>query len=68
MENARTEFQSGDVIGYYQPSSFCQIYHINTSDYTSYSISTTSSPNTVNISSANIDRLKPLFRVSFGKI
>ena len=67
MENAPTEFHSGDVIGYYQPSLFCQIYNINASDYISYNINATSSTNTFSISSANIDTLKPLFRVSFGK-
>ena len=68
MENAPTEFHSGDVIGYYQPSLLCQIYNINASDYISYNISATSSTNnTFSISSANIDTLKPLFRVSFGK-
>ena len=67
MENAPTEFLSGDVIGYYQPSLLCQIYNINASDYISYNISATSSTNTFSISTANIDTLKPLFRVSFGK-
>ena len=67
MENTSTEFHSGDLIGYYQPSPLCQIYNINASDSISYNITSTSSTNTFNISSATIDTLKPLFEVSFGK-
>ena len=67
MENSSTEFHSGDLIGYYQPSPFCQIYNVNANDSISYNITSTSSANTFNISSANIDTLKPLFEVSFGK-
>ena len=67
MENALTEFHSGDVIGYYQPSFLCQIFNVNANDSISYNISATSSTNTLNINSADIDTLKPLFEVSFGK-
>ena len=67
MENTSTEFHSGDVIGYYQPSSRCQIYNVNANNSISYNISATSSTNTFTISSANNDTLKPLFEVSFGK-
>ena len=67
MENTSTEFHSADVIGYYQPSLFCQIYNINANDSISYNISATSSTNIFDISSADIDTLKPLFEVSFGK-
>ena len=35
--NSQIEFQSGDVIGYYQPSDAQQIWNIQTDEYTSYS-------------------------------
>ena len=67
MENTSTEFHSGDVLGYYQPSSRCQIFNVNANDSILYNISATSSTNTFNINSADTDTLKPLFEVSFGK-
>ena len=68
MENTSTEFHSGDVLGYYQPSLRCQIYNVNANDSISYNISATSSTNTFNINNTDIDTLKPLFELSFGKI
>ena len=67
--SSQIEFQSGDVIGYYQPSNpHRRIWSIQTSGYTSYSNNATSS--TIDINSAdNTDtNLQPLIRVMFGKI
>ena len=67
--SSQIEFQSGDVIGYYQPSNTQRhIWSIQTSGYTSYSYTAKSS--TIDINSAeNIDtNLQPLIKVIFGKI
>ena len=69
--NSQIEFQSGDVIGYYQPFNPKRlIWSIQTSGYTSYSHTTTSSLTSININNLNnneIDR-QPLIEVMFGKI
>ena len=69
--SSQIEFQSGDVIGYYQPFNSSRLmWSIQTSGYTSYS-------NTVNSSSTSIDtnnvnntenNRQPLIAVTFGKI
>ena len=69
--SSQIEFQSGDVIGYYQPSSpWWSIGSILTSGYTSYS-NTVTSPIT-SIDTSNVDNTEasrqPLIAVMFGKI
>ena len=71
--NSQIEFQSGDVIGYYQPFNARQIWNIQTSDYTSYSYTayTATAPNVLlNISSEGIIKTnyQPLIKVMFGKV
>jgi len=69
--NFLTDFQFGDVIGYYQPLSPRRlISSIRTSGYTSYIINNVSSPsNTIDIN--NVDNvetdLQPLIELHFGK-
>ena len=69
--NNQIEFQSGDVIGYYQPSDPSHlIWSIQTSGYTSYSNSITTpstSIDTNNIDNAETNR-QPLIAVMFGKM
>ena len=69
--NNQIEFQSGDVIGYYQPSNPWQsIWSIQTSGYTSYSNTVTSpstSINTNDIDNTETNR-QPLIAVMFGKM
>ena len=64
------EFQSGEVIGYYQPSNSCLIWNTRTSGYTSYSNNVTS-PLT-NMDTNHVDNVhdnyQPLIEVMFGKI
>ena len=69
--SSQIEFQSGDVIGYYQPSDPQQLIRsIQTSGYTSYSNNVTS-PST-SIDTNNVDNTEtnrqPLIEVTFGKI
>ena len=66
--SSKIEFQSGDVIGYYQPSSAWRlIWSIQTSGYTSYSNTVKSSMIDIN-NVDNIDtNLQPLIKVMFGK-
>ena len=68
--NSRIKFQSGDVIGYYQPSSSLRlIWNIQTSGYTSYITAVTSPSTSIDISTvgnAN-DNRQPLIAVMFGK-
>ena len=69
--NSQIEFQSGDVIGYYQPSNpRWSIWSIQTSGYTSYSNNVTT-PST-SIDTNNVDNIEtnhqPLIAVMFGKI
>ena len=69
--SSQIEFQSGDVIGYYQPSSpRWSIWSIQTSGYDSYSNNVTSpstSIDTNNVDNTETDR-QPLIEVMFGKI
>ena len=69
--NSQIEFQSGDVIGYYQPSNPRRlIWSIQTSGYISYSntvTSPTTSIDTNNTSSVEANS-QPLIEVKFGKI
>ena len=70
LNNGRIEFQSGDVIGYYQPSSSRRyIWSVQTSGYTSYSNTVTTSLTSVDINSVeNIEtNHQPLIKVMFGK-
>ena len=69
-ENNRTEFQSGDVIGYYQDDSLhYQLWNNATIGYTSYGIMN-SSLTRINISSADhiFESMQPLIQVIYGKI
>ena len=69
--NSRIEFESGDVIGYYQPSNSRRlIWSIQTSGYTSYSNTVTSPSTSIDIN--NVDNIEtnhqPLIEIIFGKI
>ena len=69
--NSQIEFQSGDVIGYYQPSNpRWLIWSIQTSGYTSFSNTVTSPTTSINIS--NVDNTdtdrQPLIELMFGKM
>ena len=69
--SSQIEFQSGDVIGYYQPSnSRRRIWSIETRGYTSYSKTATSPLTTLlDISNADIEsNSQPLIEVMFGKV
>ena len=69
--SSQIEFQSGDVIGYYQPSDPERlIWSIQTSGYTSYSNTVTSPLSSIDINNVNNienDR-QPLIEIIFGKI
>ena len=70
-KSSQIEFQSGDVIGYYQPPNPRKlIWSIQTSGYTSYS-SNVITPLTV-IDTNNVDNIEanhqPLIEVKFGEI
>ena len=65
------EFQSGDVVGYYQPSNpQSRLWSIQTSEYTSYSNNVTSPLASIDIN--NVDNIEtdrqPLIEVIIGKI
>ena len=69
--SSQIEFQSGDVIGYYQPSiPQRHIWSIETSGYTSYSNTVTSPLTSIDIN--NVDNIEtdhqPLIEITFGKI
>ena len=69
--NSLIEFQSGDVIGYYEPSNPRRLIgSIQTSGYISYS-NTVTSPSTL-INTNNVDNIEanrqPLIEVTFGKV
>ena len=69
--NSQIGFQSGDVIGYYQPTDpRWLIRSIRTSGYTSYS-NTVTNPST-SIDTNNVDNIEanrqPLIEVTFGNI
>ena len=69
--SSEIEFQSGDVIGYYQPPAAQRVIRsIQTSGYTSYSSTVTNPSTSVDISTvANIENdRQPLIEVTFGKI
>ena len=69
--NSQIEFQSGDVIGYYQPSDPRRlIWSIQTSAYTSYSNTVTSPSTSINTNNAenNETNRQPLIAVMFGKM
>ena len=69
--SSQIEFQSGDVIGYYQPSDSRRlIWSVQTSGYTSYS-NTVTTPST-SIDTNNVNNIEnnrqPLIAVMFGKM
>ena len=69
--STQIEFQSGDVIGYYQPSDTQRlIWNIPTSGYISYSNTVTSPSTSIDIN--NVDNVdtdhQPLIEISFGKV
>ena len=66
--SSQIEFQSGDVIGYYQPSNARQIWNIQTSGYTSYSNTVRSLLSSFDINNVdNIhDNYQPLIAIMFG--
>ena len=69
--NSQIEFQSGDVIGYYQPSDPLRLIgSIQTSGYTSYSNSVTSPSTSIDTNSVDNTEAnrQPLIEVMFGKI
>ena len=69
--SSQIEFQSGDVIGYYQPSSpRRKIWNVQTSGYTSYSNIVTSPLTLIDINTAdNVhNNHQPLIAVLFGKV
>ena len=68
--SSQIEFQSGDVIGYYQPSNARQIWNIQIDEYTSYSYTVTSPLILLNINIEGISETnyQPLIKVMFGKI
>ena len=72
--SSQIEFQSKDVIGYYQPSNSRLIWNTKTSgshtQYTSYSNNVTSPLTTMDISHVDnvYDNYQPLIEVMFGKI
>ena len=69
--SSQIEFQSGDVIGYYQPSNARHlIWSISTSGFTSYSNNATNSLSSIDTSNVNhIDNdYQPLIEVIIGKI
>ena len=67
--NNRTEFQSGDVIGYHQADSVrYQLWNIRTVEYTAYNYDANAPLNSVNINNADNsdDDRQPLIQVMFG--
>ena len=68
--SSQIEFQSGDVIGYYQPSNARQIWSIQTDDYTSYSCTFPYAIDLLHIYSVDISvtNYQPLIEVMFGKV
>jgi len=68
--NFPMDFQSGDVVGYYQPPPARQlVWNIETSGYTSYSNNADSPATTINISDVdNVDNdRQPLIELLYGK-
>ena len=68
--SSQIEFQSGDVIGYYQPSNARQIWSIATDEYTSYSHTFPYALDSLHIDSdgISVDNYQPLIEVMYGKI
>ena len=68
--SSQIEFQSGDVIGYYQPSNSRQIWSIQTDEYTSYSYTGPRALDLLYIYSEgiNVTNYQPLIKVMYGKI
>ena len=68
--SSQIEFQSGDVIGYYQPSNARQIWSIQTDEYTSYSHTFPYALDLLVIYSDGISvtNYQPLIKVMFGKV
>ena len=69
--SSQIEFQSGDIIGYYQPTDpQYLIYSIQVAQYTSYSNTVTSPSTSIDIHSVNNTETQrqPLIEVTFGKI
>ena len=69
--SSQIEFQSGDVIGYYQPFGPLRLIgSISKSRYTSYSNNVTSPSSSIDINSVDNtdDNHQPLIEVMFGKI
>ena len=69
--NNQIEFQSGDVIGYYQPSNpYHGIWSIQTNGYISYSKNVSNSPASIDINNVHYtdNNHQPLIQVMFGKI
>ena len=69
--SSQIEFQSGDVIGYYQPSNAQrQIWSIQTDEYISYSLTFPYALDVLHIYSEGIsvDNYQPLIKVMYGKI
>ena len=66
--NSQIEFQSGDVIGYYQPSNARQIWNIQTNEYTSYNYTVANPLLNISIKGISETNYQPLIRVMFGKI
>ena len=69
--NNQIEFQSGDVIGYYQPSNPDRgIWSIQTNGYISYSKNVSNPSTSIDINNADYtdNNYQPLIEVMFGKI
>ena len=68
--SGQIEFQSRDVIGYYQLSNARQIWNIQTDEYTSYSYTATTPLVLLNINTQGISKTnyQPLIEVMFGKV
>ena len=66
----RLEFQTDDVIGYYQPNkSRYRVLDVDTMGYVLYRFDEISPPGTLNLSEANrtLDNRQPLLQFTFGK-
>jgi len=69
-DSEQIEFQSGDIIGYYQPADPRRLVRsIQTGGYTAYSNNVASSTDTIDISSVeNVENNRqPLVAIMFGK-
>ena len=69
--NNQIEFQSGDVIGYYQPSDPQRLLSsVQTGGYISYSNTVTNPLTSIDINNVNIieNNRQPLIEITYGKI